>query len=686
MVSIQPGDYHMPPNDLTGSLLMLDPALDSGDSPDSPVVWAAAEPSSPPRLLGGPTMTMADLKPCGGELPSGAEDGTGAGASLRRSGWRLPAGALCLDLVEAAGGNTTAATAIAGNLLPNTLGGCRWERSELSWGGQPLTLARWPNTFRHAAAAPVTPGFPSSVTLFNWTHISGVGTGTISTDSSRPAAWAAECGGAASDCWLHGYWKFGWADSYVRFTKVTEVAGAATLAIDPATPPLYSFEKKARFYALSLLTEMDAPGEYYVDKAALALYVLPPQGAAPSDEVALGSSAAIITTAATAAAVRQHSLDAGRRITETRNGADDGFVAARSRWAESGEAAAMRLAAQSERALASAPSSPAPSGLSFVTFRGLDLRYAYRGLSVAAATGVVVEGVSAVGMTHTGVSLEGSNNVLRDVDVSGAGCSAAHVGGGDTASLTPGNNTATGVRAVAYSRLTRTYTPAMSWSGVGNTFSGSSFGFAPHNGWLGSGNGNLFENNVVDLLCFEVSDSGAWYSGRSWSHRGNTLRNNTFTNIINLEAPVLGSLSIQAIYNDDQLCANTFEGNTFINCHKSIFIGGGRRHVVRGNRFISTGVAVHIDDRGLSWQKSYCTPPNGTFFQELDALHYQQPPWSTAYPALVNISTEHPCVPVYNNITGNCYNADGVPSFTDVTAGNQAKWLDTFSDNTSPCP
>ena len=69
-----------------------------------------------------------------------------------------------------------------------------------------------------------------------------------------------------------------------------------------------------------------------------------------------------------------------------------------------------------------------------------------------------------------------------------------------------------------------------------------------------AGNDCVFENNTLDTLCYESSDSGAFYSGRSWIDRGNIIRGNTFKNILNTEKTHLGYPSVQAIYLDDQVC------------------------------------------------------------------------------------------------------------------------------------
>ena len=68
-----------------------------------------------------------------------------------------------------------------------------------------------------------------------------------------------------------------------------------------------------------------------------------------------------------------------------------------------------------------------------------------------------------------------------------------------------------------------------------------------------TGNDCLFEYNSLSDLCYEVTDSGAFYTGHSWIDRGNIIRHSTFTDIVTTEKVYLGSPSVQAIYLDDQV-------------------------------------------------------------------------------------------------------------------------------------
>ena len=77
-----------------------------------------------------------------------------------------------------------------------------------------------------------------------------------------------------------------------------------------------------------------------------------------------------------------------------------------------------------------------------------------------------------------------------------------------------------------------------------------------------AGNDCLFEYNSLSDLCYEVTDSGAFYSGRSWIDRGNIIQHSVFKNIITTEKVYLGYPSVQAIYLDDQV--REFSGTPLI--------------------------------------------------------------------------------------------------------------------------
>ena len=72
----------------------------------------------------------------------------------------------------------------------------------------------------------------------------------------------------------------------------------------------------------------------------------------------------------------------------------------------------------------------------------------------------------------------------------------------------------------------------------------------------------------------------------------------------------------------------------------------------------------------------------GMFDQQLKSVNWQQPPWSTHYPELVNIFQDHPCVPAYNNISHNEYCRS---TFIDITVKEWNQWLTIVDGNTNTC-
>ena len=66
------------------------------------------------------------------------------------------------------------------------------------------------------------------------------------------------------------------------------------------------------------------------------------------------------------------------------------------------------------------------------------------------------------------------------------------------------------------------------------------------------------------------------------------------------------SCSQNAFYLDDQMSGWEFYGNTIVNSTTGVLLGGGRRNVIRGNVFRGNQLDIAFDNRGMSWQTSYC--------------------------------------------------------------------------------
>ena len=123
---------------------------------------------------------------------------------------------------------------------------------ELYFNSKPMTLARWPNS-----------GWATIAETPDSLH----GEGFIYS-GDRPSRWT-----DAPDVWLHGYWKWDWADSYVNVARI-DTANKTIWTHEPHG--CYPYTAGKRFYALNLLQELDSPGEWYLDRETGVLYFWPP--------------------------------------------------------------------------------------------------------------------------------------------------------------------------------------------------------------------------------------------------------------------------------------------------------------------------------------------------------------------------------------------------------------------------
>lgn len=104
--------------------------------------------------------------------------------------------------------------------------------------------------------------------------------------------------------------------------------------------------------------------------------------------------------------------------------------------------------------------------------------------------------------------------------------------------------------------------------------------------------------------------------------------------------------------------------------------------IVRNNTCRNTGTCLHLDNRGMNWQSGSCTynrTYTGDLVQGLFDVHYQQPPFSTAFPEMVSTLANRPCTPVNVSFEGNF--GCNVTKLIDVSLADLAAWGDVFTGN-----
>lgn len=312
-------------------------------------------------------------------------------------------------------------------------------------------------------------------------------------------------------------------------------------------------------------------------------------------------------------------------------------------------------------------------GVKNVAIRNLTAMYSQD--DIFNAPGVVnnVE-ISGTKMRHGGanaIDITGRDNAIIGNVFSGFSCKGVSFQGpdGDRNTLTSSGNVFVNNRVSDYGKWVRTYSAGLSFGGVSLFIAENEFFNSPHQGITGSGNDNIVANNNFHDLCFEASDSGAFYTGRSWSNLGNFVTDNVFTNIRTLEDTKLGVMTVSGVYLDDQMSGWVIEGNEFNNVQRGILVGGGRNNEVVSNTFSEVDEAISLDNRGLTWQTDWCK--EGDMFDlDLQTFDYLEDPWLTAYPDLWGIFENKPCTPFHNTVADNAFfcveGFSGADAYTNI--------------------
>ena len=330
---------------------------------------------------------------------------------------------------------------------------------ELFYRGEPMTIARYPNEdWLTIADVPQTgpmqnPGLDRDTsTIPRGRHF-----GRFTYPGDRPASWE-----QSDDIWMHGYYVWDWADEYNRVASFV----TAKHEVYPAEPyHNYGYQKGQRFYFLNVFEELDAPGEYYIDRTRKKLYFLPPSPISNSEVMVSTLDEPIVT------------VDNASHIVIR--------------------------------------------GITFECSRG-------NAVKVTGGTGILIAGCIIRNIGNDGVVFEGgTENGIQSCDLYNVE-GGIMLGGGERESLTPGHNFAVNNHIHHYSRINRTYRVAATMGGVGNRFAHNLIHDAPHAGVLFWGNDHILEYNEIHNIALETGDVGGFYIGRDWTMRGNIVRYNYF--------------------------------------------------------------------------------------------------------------------------------------------------------------
>jgi hypothetical protein len=568
-IVLAPGEYLLPEG-------MVLTKADGGVSAKAPVVWRAAKPGTA-RIVGAPRLPVFAFRKVVNPKDLACLPAEGRGR------------------VYAADISAFAPAEIPPFGIENRGGiGYVPKPPVVFMEGRVATLAQWPNEGWLQFSKRIDGGAPGKSGGFTG--------GAFVFSDNRLGRWDFSRG-----VWLSGYFCHDWA---------TWAAPTVSWGSENGTNDVVRFQpgykipfgvmrgtwghKERRFRAINLFEELDASGEWWIDRERKILYIVPPGGVM--------------------------SADADVRI------------------------------AFSAKSLMSA------RGIANIRFEGLDFSTNYGNLAeFHLVNGVTFDNCRFSCAVKTALYVKGEGCRVSRCEVYECGSCGVSVAGGDRKTLTGAGTVVENCRIHDFGILQRTYAGGVRMDGCGLALRGCEIFNSPHTAVFYHCNDSVLESNDIHHVLLETGDAGAIYTGRDWTTQGNVLRFNYVHDIGRgttskeaSDAAVSGT-NAMGMYFDDCDCGDEVSGNVFENCPRGILIGGGRDHPVRNNIFRNCRLAISIDCRGWRWK--HWNTGKGGWNLEARALKldYTNGVWAARYPRLAKIMSDHPREPLYNPIEGNTF-------------------------------
>jgi len=369
------------------------------------------------------------------------------------------------------------------------------------------------------------------------------------------------------DVWMFGYWMYDWADASTPIGSFDP----EKRTLSPKFVSQWGARKGAPYYFFNILEELDTPGEWYLDRKDLKLYLYPQQELSCVDMMLSVTTQSIL------------------KVSEAHHIIFDGFTVQGTR----GNAIEVD------------------------------------------GNHITIQNCTVRNSAGEAVVMNGCNHIARNNHITAIGRGGITLNGGDRETLTPGNCIAENNLIHGWSQVYKTYCPAVLLHGVGNICRHNEMYDSPHEVIWYHGNDHIIEYNHIHHACLLTKDGGAIYAGKNWSYYGSHVRYNCIHDLGTPEFIACGiymddGVSGQNIYGN--LLVNipgmaiqlgggrdfTVTDNVIVNCGNAPIYYDNR---AREGAFY--GAWFH-----------YCSEPGGLMWKLLRESPYKSEIWQKHYPQM----------------------------------------------------
>ncbi len=487
-------------------------------------------------------------------------------------------------------------------------------------GGKVLTLSRWPNldASNHGWAEftkVIDNGMPDRP---NWqTKLAEKHPGAFVWNDDRAKRWNDPAG-----AWFAGFAINDWHEDILQIGHYDADKKELRLGV-PATYGLDVGKREfaypgRRFFVMNTITELDVPGEWFLDRTNKLLYIYPPVDW-PKTEISISTIDAVMPRP-----------DISKTPVPLR-----------------------------PLIVISKPIVPLiwVKGAHDVSFRGLKFGQTYgRGMQVDDSERISIDHCEFSEIEHIAVAIEGgrSNHIVNS-DFSSLGNTGIYLSGGDRKHMVAGEHVVENCDIAGWDRYHRG-SFGIGIDGWGQVVRNNRLHDAPYTAIMFQGNEHRIELNDIGSVCLEALDCGAIYSQKDWTARGTLIQHN-FIHDLGYDEPQANSGAYQTsrigVYFDSWLSGNILWGNVFLRAGRVTFFNSSRDCVVDNNLMVDSAVGPSIDARALRMAEFNAKGTLGDTEAKAEAMNYRRPPWSVKYPRLVYVMEENPAAPLHNEIVNN---------------------------------